>query len=199
MVLVAHLRHHARARLLGHQHAALLVGMRERLLDVDVLAEAHRVQAHDRVRVVGRAHRHRVEVLVVLEELAPVHVRGDAGMLFRLRGERVRVHVAERRHRRARLAEQVARGRADAARADHRETQLPAGQLLPVERARGDEERPRGRRAEKCPSSLPVHHLAFPLKSALRTRPQWSVAFVSAIVSYDCTLTVSACAVSTRM
>ena len=67
MVLVAHLRHHARARLFGHQHAALLVGMRERLLDVDVLAEAHRVEAHDRVRVVGRAHRHRVEVLVVLE------------------------------------------------------------------------------------------------------------------------------------
>ena len=126
--------------------------MCEGFLDVDVLAEAHSVEADYGVRVVGRADGDGVEVLVVLEELAPVHVCGNAGVLTRRAREPGGVDVAERRHCGARLAEFAARHAADAACADNGEAQLPTRQLLPVQHPRGDEESSCGR-AQECASS----------------------------------------------
>ena len=178
MVLVAHLRHHASALLLRHEHLALLVGMCERLLDVDVLAEAHRVETHDRVRVVGRTHRHRVEILVVLEHLAPVHVRGNAGVALRRARKPRRVDVAERRHGGARLAQFATRHAADAARADNGKAQLLARQILSEQRPRGDEEGP-GSRADERPSRQISHYLLLPFDTVFHVLPSRAEATIA--------------------
>ena len=101
--LIAHLGHDlVLARGLG-QGACFADRARQRLLDVDVLAELHRRHRDDRVGVIGRGDEHRVDVLLLLEHRAEILVKdrlrelvGGAAPLHR-RGCRVAlVAVAER-------------------------------------------------------------------------------------------------------
>ena len=74
VALVAHLRHDA--RLLGNprQHARLADRVRQRLLDVDVLAGFHRRLGDRCVRVIGRRHHHGVQPVLPIQHLPEVHV-----------------------------------------------------------------------------------------------------------------------------
>ena len=74
VALIAHLRHDLRVDRLLRQRATLLHRPRQGLLDVDVLAEAHRCRRDHGVGVIGRRDQHRVDVLLLLQHLAVVDV-----------------------------------------------------------------------------------------------------------------------------
>ena len=76
MSLVAHLRGDLRFRRHTGQEPRLVHGIRERLLDVDVLAELHRGDRHRGVQVVGGGDDDRVDVALLVEHLAEVGVLG---------------------------------------------------------------------------------------------------------------------------
>ena len=124
--LVAHLHHAPRAeRGLQHQ-LALLHGARERLLHVHVLPGVHAVDGDVRVRVVGRAHLHRLELVAHrLQHLAVVGELRDAGILLLPVVEHRRVDVADRHEVAPRADEALRRPAAHAAAADGGDLQAP--------------------------------------------------------------------------
>jgi hypothetical protein len=48
---------------IAHSNAGFVNGVRERLLAINVLAELHGSDGRDRVRMIGRGHDHRVDVV----------------------------------------------------------------------------------------------------------------------------------------
>ena len=82
MNLDAHLRDEL--LLPGHlrQPARLIHVVRERLLSIDVQAELHRAHAHRRVHVVGRGNIDAGQLLLLVEQHAPVLVDPQGGKLL---------------------------------------------------------------------------------------------------------------------
>ena len=102
VALIAHLRGQLRVgqgRLL--QQAHLVYRIRERLLDIHVLAERHRGQGDGGMQVIGRGNQHRVDVLLLLEHLPKIRVL--RGVLIRL----AKLHILRRRLAGARLEPRV--------------------------------------------------------------------------------------------
>jgi hypothetical protein len=91
--LVAHLGDDARAARRFLQHAGLVHRPGERLLHVHVLARVHGGQRDDGVQVVGRGDDDRVDVLLLREHLAEVHVAPGLRVLL-LHGEALGARTA---------------------------------------------------------------------------------------------------------
>ena len=99
--LVAHLRHDAGGLRQLAQAAGLPDRVRQRLLDIDMLAHLHRHRRGGRVHVVGRGDGDRVDAVLFLEEhVAEVAIEADVGEFLAdflgLPVQRVLVHIAQR-------------------------------------------------------------------------------------------------------
>ncbi len=108
----------------GADHADLFHAVAKRLLAVDMLAAVHAPVGHERVRVIGRAADHRLNVFLV-QTLAPIYVLLGPRELLRAKSQVLLVHVTQR--------DDVLRGHASemrltpAPRADESDVQFVAG------------------------------------------------------------------------
>ena len=161
MSLIAHLADDAVLLLRRLQELAFAEGVGQWLLDVDMLAEAHRVHAGGEVRVVGRRHENGVDLVRHLVEhlpeiLEPRQIRKPLQALERVR--RTDVCVAQRDKLAdicvlRQLADVIPRLTADA---DRRKPNLPVGDIAPARKA-PRQKRHRSRRRQPLQKSPSVH------------------------------------------
>lgn len=139
MALIAHLRDDAKLLLGTHQQLRLPVGMRQRLLDEDVLLHRHREHRRREVRVIRRRDTDRVDVaLHLLQHLAEVRELRHAGELLEVAVDARRLEVHVTKGDRLGLAAGADRGDdagAAPADADHGEVDALARRQLAVLRA----------------------------------------------------------------
>ena len=162
VALVAHLRDDAVLRRRLHEKVALLEGVGERLLDVDRLAELHRVHRRGEVREVGDRDEHRVDpVGHLVEHLAEVPVARQVRIRLDGRQRRLRAHVgvaqgdkfADVRRVLAELLDVVPRLLSDA---DRREAHLAVGRVG-LRREGPRHQRRRARRERRLEKSPTIH------------------------------------------
>ncbi len=130
VTLIAHLRHDTCSFRLLEKHTRLSHRSRERLLDVDVLAQIHCCYGRDRMGVVGRGDNDGVDVrLHLIEHLPKIGISRSVGKAFEGFGRAVPVDIRQRDDILAcHLLQIVA---AHAAGSDRGDVQLVAGRRVP--------------------------------------------------------------------